>query len=58
VRRAVLEPAGFAALAAAQMERKRDLWEKTSQECRARVEHLDWENLKHVWKRWLLEGLQ
>ena len=35
------------------------LADKPEQEyCRSSVEHLDWKNLWHVWKRWMLEGIK
>jgi glycosyltransferase involved in cell wall biosynthesis len=57
VRRAVLSGWGFAGRAKAQIERKRNDWEFRGQELRERVEHLDWSKLRHVWRRWFLEGI-
>jgi glycosyltransferase involved in cell wall biosynthesis len=56
-RRAVLSGYGFANRAGAQIERKQIDWEGRGQEVRERVGHLDWEKLKPVWTRWLLEGI-
>lgn len=57
VRRAVLSGWGFASRAKAQIERKQEDWDYRGQELRAKVEHLDWENLGHVWRRWFREGI-
>jgi hypothetical protein len=56
-RRAVLSGYGFANRAGAQIERKQIDWEGRGQEVRETVGHLDWEKLKPVWTRWLLEGI-
>lgn len=57
VRRAVLSGYGFASRVKAQIEHKRGDWEGYGERMRARVEHLDWSKLKHVWQRWFWEGL-
>ncbi len=57
VRRAVLSGYGFASRAKAQIEAKKEDWEGVGEKMRARVEHLDWEKLKHVWMQWFREGL-
>lgn len=58
VQRAVLSGHGFAQAAQIQIEKKRDDWEGRGEEIRAGVEHLDWNKLQVVWKKWLLDGLR
>lgn len=41
-----------------QIELKQEDWTGRSAELRASVEHLDWNNLKHVWQKWFLAGVQ
>lgn len=58
VRRAVIYGGDFKTQIMEQIARKAEDWDHRGRELSATVEHLDWENLKHPWKRWLLEGLQ
>lgn len=58
VRRAVLSGWGFASRVQHQIERKRGDWDYRGAEIRERVAHLDWDKLKHVWTKWLREGLR
>jgi glycosyltransferase involved in cell wall biosynthesis len=56
--RAVLHGSAFAKAAVGQIESKRQDWEYRSGELAASVSHLSWSSLKHLWTRWLLEGLK
>ena len=58
VRRAVLSGYGFAAAAKGQIEAKRRDWSGRSEELAEMVDHLQWDRLKTVWIKWLLQGLR
>jgi glycosyltransferase involved in cell wall biosynthesis len=57
VRRAVISGYAFAQAAIDQIEKKRTDWEYRSGQIAESVRHLHWPNLKHIWTRWLLDGL-
>ena len=57
-RRAVLSGYGFAAAAKGQIEAKRLDWSGRSEELAEMVDHLQWDRLKTVWIKWLLQGLR
>ena len=58
VLRAILSGHGFAQKVIPQVEKKQEDWEYRSVELQASVDYLQWNNLKHPWTRWLLEGLR
>ncbi len=58
VRRAVLSGYSFASCSIGMIEAKRNDPVGTAEKMRARVSHLNWEKLKPVWTKWLLEGLK
>jgi glycosyltransferase involved in cell wall biosynthesis len=58
VTRAVLSGHAFAQKAVGQIEKKREDCEGRVEELRASVEHLDWQKLQHVWRKWFLTGLR
>ena len=58
VRRAVLSGYAFAQAAIHQIELKKQDWEYRGGELRQTVDHLGWDKLRHVWERWLREGLR
>ncbi len=55
---AVISGYAFAQAAKIQIEKKRGDWEYRSEELAESVRHLQWPNLKHLWTRWLLDGLK
>ena len=58
VLRAVLSGYGFAVKAKEQIELKRGDWQYQSERIADSVKHLQWPSLKHLWSRWLVEGLR
>ncbi len=58
VLRAVLSGHAFAAKVIPQVDKKQQDPEYRSGELQATVEHLQWNNLRHSWERWLLDGLK
>ena len=55
-RRAVLPAYGFSNVVNGLIEQRRVDVEEQREQAMARVAHLDWNKLKHVWMRWLHEG--
>lgn len=56
--RAVLSGYAFAQAAKGQIEEKCRDWAYRSEQLADSVRHLQWPLLKHVWSRWLLDGLK
>jgi glycosyltransferase involved in cell wall biosynthesis len=57
-RRAVLSGYAFAEKVKEQVQRKKDDWECRAKEIAYSVNHLNWNNLKHLWVSWLKAGLR
>jgi glycosyltransferase involved in cell wall biosynthesis len=58
VRRAVLSGWGFASRVQQQIERAQEDIQGERERMVELTRHLDWNNLKHVWMRWLREGVR